>query len=54
MLVPLYTVTELARKIADQNRKARRDELTGLPNRKALYERMEQEARRTRSGLVGR
>jgi diguanylate cyclase (GGDEF)-like protein len=45
MLVPLYTVTELARKIAEENRKARRDELTGLPNRKALFAQMRQEAR---------
>jgi diguanylate cyclase (GGDEF)-like protein len=45
MLVPLYTVTELARIVADQSRKARHDELTGLPNRKALFAQIRVEAR---------
>ncbi len=45
MLVPLFTVTELAVFTAEQGRKSRRDELTGLPNRKALFAQMRQEAR---------
>jgi diguanylate cyclase (GGDEF)-like protein len=45
MLVPLFTVTGLATFTAEQARKGKRDELTGLPNRKALFARMRQEAR---------
>jgi diguanylate cyclase (GGDEF)-like protein len=37
ILVPLLTVSELARFTAAERRKATLDELTGLPNRKALY-----------------
>ncbi len=37
MLVPLYAVNELARYTESEKRKALRDDLTGLPNRRALY-----------------
>ncbi len=45
MLLPLFTVTELAIFTAEQARLSRVDELTGLPNRKALFAQMREEAR---------
>ena len=43
ILAPLFTVSELARRAADERRRARHDELTALPNRKALYAEMRQQ-----------
>jgi diguanylate cyclase (GGDEF)-like protein len=45
MLVPLLVVSELARFTARERRKASVDELTGLPNRRALYGHMRAQAR---------
>jgi diguanylate cyclase len=44
MLVPLVSVEELARFTTEEHRKATVDELTGLPNRKALYAHMRAES----------
>ncbi len=44
MLIPLVSVNELARFTTEEHRKATVDELTGLPNRKALYAHMRSES----------
>jgi len=45
MLVPLYAVNELARFSQQEERKSLLDQLTGLPNRKALFAEMKDQAR---------
>jgi diguanylate cyclase (GGDEF)-like protein len=45
ILVPLYTVHELARFTTEEQRKAHQDDLTGLPNRKALFAEMRAQVR---------
>jgi diguanylate cyclase (GGDEF)-like protein len=45
MLLPLYAVNELARFWRDEERQALVDELTGLPNRKALFAEIKVQAR---------
>jgi len=45
ILVPLFTVNELAHFTEQEQLKSVRDELTGLPNRKALYAEMRAQAR---------
>ena len=45
MLIPLYAVNELARFTQEEQRKSMLDELTGLPNRKALFAEMRVQAR---------
>jgi diguanylate cyclase (GGDEF)-like protein len=49
ILVPLYTVHELARFTTEEQRKAHQDDLTGLPNRKALFAEMRARSGRTPS-----
>jgi diguanylate cyclase (GGDEF)-like protein len=44
ILVPLFTVNELVRYITEEQRKASEDDLTGLPNRKALFAEMRSQA----------
>ena len=39
MLIPLFTVNELARYTERERRRSARDDLTGLPNRRALFRR---------------
>jgi diguanylate cyclase (GGDEF)-like protein len=45
MLIPLVAVNDLARFSAEEHRISMRDEVTGLPNRKALYAEMRAQAR---------
>jgi diguanylate cyclase (GGDEF)-like protein len=45
MLIPLFTVNELARYTERERRRAARDDLTGLPNRRALFREMRAQAR---------
>jgi diguanylate cyclase (GGDEF)-like protein len=45
MLVPLFTVNELARYTERERRRSARDDLTGLPNRRALFREMRSQAR---------
>jgi GGDEF domain-containing protein len=45
MLIPLFTVNELARYIEQERRRSARDDLTGLPNRRALIHEMRSQAR---------
>ncbi len=45
MLIPLYSVNELARFTQEEQRQSMLDELTGLPNRKALFAEMKVQAR---------
>ncbi len=45
MLIPLFTVNELLRYISEEQRKASEDDLTHLPNRKALFAEMRAQAR---------
>jgi diguanylate cyclase (GGDEF)-like protein len=48
MLVPLFIVGQFTRYTADESRKATTDELTGLPNRKALYAHVQAQAQWSR------
>jgi diguanylate cyclase (GGDEF)-like protein len=45
MLIPLYSGNEMARYVREEQRRSQRDELTGLPNRKALFAEMSVAAR---------
>jgi diguanylate cyclase (GGDEF)-like protein len=45
MLIPLFTVNELARYTERERRRSARDDLTGLPNRRALFREMRTQAR---------
>jgi diguanylate cyclase (GGDEF)-like protein len=45
MLIPLFTVNELARYAERERRRSARDDLTGLPNRRALFREMRSQAR---------
>jgi diguanylate cyclase (GGDEF)-like protein len=45
ILVPLFTVSELAQATAEEQRRSRRDDLTALPNRKALHTEIRQQVR---------
>jgi diguanylate cyclase (GGDEF)-like protein len=45
MVIPLFTVNELARYSERERRQTARDELTGLPNRRALFRQMRSQAR---------
>ena len=45
MLIPLFTVNELARYTERERRRSARDDLTGLPNRRALFREMRSQAR---------
>ena len=45
MLIPLYSVNQWARSSEEERRKSMYDDLTGLPNRRALFAEMIQQAR---------